>query len=74
MTINKAQEQTLERVGIYLPEQVFPHWQLYVAQSRVKTGTANFVQILIQPTSDETNDFWTTNIIYKEILTEVEGS
>jgi len=35
MTINKAQGQTLERVGIYLPEPCFTHGQLYVAASRV---------------------------------------
>ena len=35
MTINKAQGQTLERAGIYLPEPCFTHGQLYVAASRV---------------------------------------
>ena len=35
MTINKVQGQTLERVGIYLPEPCFTHGQLYVAASRV---------------------------------------
>ncbi|XP_075515340.1 ATP-dependent DNA helicase PIF1-like [Primulina tabacum] len=36
MTINKAQRQTLDFVGIYLKEPVFSHGQLYVALSRAK--------------------------------------
>ena len=35
MTINKAQGQTLQRVGIYLDTPCFSHGQLYVAASRV---------------------------------------
>eukprot|EP00889_Picochlorum_renovo_P006315 jgi/Picre1/33345/NNA_008669.t1 len=34
MTINKAQGLTLQRVGVYLQDDVFSHGQLYVALSR----------------------------------------
>ncbi len=34
MTINKSQGQTLDRVGLLLPEPVFTHGQLYVAYAQ----------------------------------------
>nr|GEV80540.1 DNA helicase [Tanacetum cinerariifolium] len=34
MTINKRQRQSLERIGVFLPQPVFAHGQLYVALSR----------------------------------------
>ncbi|XP_073427380.1 ATP-dependent DNA helicase PIF1-like [Dendrobates tinctorius] len=48
-TINKSQGQTLHRVGIYLPEPVFGHGQLYVAFSRVKMRSNVKVQVLDTP-------------------------
>jgi hypothetical protein len=75
MTINKAQGQTLPNVGVYLPEPVFSHGQLYVALSRA-TARSN-IRILVVPPSDRNdkknktkiNGIYTKNIVYKEVLT-----
>ncbi|XP_052152036.1 uncharacterized protein LOC127770382 [Oryza glaberrima] len=45
MTINKAQGQSIPYVGVYLPEPVFSHGQLYVALSRA-TARKN-IKILV---------------------------
>ncbi len=47
MTINKAQGQSLEDVGVDLREAVFTHGQLYVALSRA-TSVAG-MKILMKP-------------------------
>ncbi|XP_074596266.1 uncharacterized protein LOC141851422 [Brevipalpus obovatus] len=72
MTINKSQGQTFDKVGLYLPNPVFSHGQLYVALSRVRRQSDIKVSIVagrgqgVVPRS--TNVFYTQNIVYREIL------
>jgi ATP-dependent DNA helicase PIF1 len=48
MTINKSQGQTIPNVGVYLPESVFSHGQLYVALSR-GTARSNMKILVAEP-------------------------
>ncbi|XP_019181597.1 PREDICTED: uncharacterized protein LOC109176597 [Ipomoea nil] len=67
MTINKAQGQTLDFVGIYLREPVFSHGQLYVAMSRARKSDS--VKLIIHSEDDENQTTnITDNIVYPEIL------
>jgi hypothetical protein len=80
MTINKSQGQTFERDGIYLPQPVFSHGQLYVAFSRATSREGVKVQIketdkqghllknLPGATEDEKKKGFTKNIVCKEVL------
>ncbi|CAA0822094.1 PIF1 helicase [Striga hermonthica] len=70
MTINKAQGQTLDSVGVYLREPVFSHGQLYVAMSRAKTSAS--VKLLIKPPFNEHRLNYTRNIVYTEVLQAAE--
>jgi ATP-dependent DNA helicase PIF1 len=65
ISINKSQGQTLSRVGIYLPEPVFVHGQLYVAFSRVTTY--QHIKVLM----DDSENCKTKNIVYHEIFHSV---
>ncbi|KAL8531445.1 hypothetical protein ACS0TY_008155 [Phlomoides rotata] len=60
-----AKGQSLSIVGVYLPEPVFTHGQLYVAVSRVKSKRGLKIICL-----DFDGKPWkyTTNVIYKEVF------
>ena len=74
MTINKAQGQSLRRVGIYLRHPVFAHGQMYVALSRA--GIPWETRCLIEPqhglqgkvdsANASASTYVTANIVWKE--------
>ena len=84
MTVNKSQGQTIPNVGVYLSEPVFSHDQLYVALSRA-TARSNIRILAVPAAEKDvnkgkekgkrkgkkkaTNDMFTKNIVYKEVLT-----
>ena len=76
MTINKAQGQSLRRVGIYLRHPVFSHGQMYVALSRA--GIPWETRCLIEPQAglqgkEEGSNlippkYLTANVVWKEVF------
>jgi len=67
MTINKSQSQTMEYVGLFLPQHVFTHGQLYVALSRV--GGAHCTKLLVESSQIAgRNETFTRNVVYREVL------
>ena len=65
LTINKSQGQTIPNVGIYLPESVFSHGQLYVALSRGKSF-ANTKVLSLE--NDEVKRAIAKNVVFQEAL------
>lgn len=71
MTINKAQGQTLSKVGIYLSIPVFAHGQFYVALSRARRPNDIKISVIessIQGRMNKGAGIYTKNIVYKEVL------
>ncbi len=71
MTINKAQGQTLQIVGVYLPKPVFCHGQLYVAFFRCSSRRG--VRVLVRGGSRAALNgapvgVYTSNVVYREVL------
>ncbi|GER24948.1 ATP-dependent DNA helicase PIF1 [Striga asiatica] len=66
MTINKAQGQTLDAVGIYLKEPVISHGQLYVALSRARTA-ANVNMLISSAFFTKDSVKRRKDIVYKQI-------
>ena len=71
MTINKSQGQSFNHVGVYLPEPVFAHGQLYVALTRGRYHEN--LKVLVKNTDHQgdllkNSIILTRNIVIKEIL------
>ncbi|CAI9270649.1 unnamed protein product [Lactuca saligna] len=71
MTINKSQGQSLKKIGIYLPQPVFGHGQLYVALSRATSPQS--LKLLTIPQPNEPANL-TRNIVYSDLLTEIDNT
>ncbi|KAG3050949.1 hypothetical protein PI125_g26366 [Phytophthora idaei] len=67
MTINKAQGQTVQNLGLYLPTPCFSHGQLYVTLSRV-TSRSKFKALIEYPQLEEEDGVYTDNIVYRQIF------
>ncbi|KAK9679459.1 hypothetical protein QE152_g40026 [Popillia japonica] len=71
LTINKSQGQSYDSVGIYLPNVVFDHGQLYVACSRARSIRQLFIHVTDtnnQGRIGQEGRVYTRNIVYDEIL------
>ena len=64
--------QTLDKCGLYLPEEIFAHGQLYVALSRVRNRDS--ITIYKNPNDDLwdlKNKLYVRNIVYSDVLPPV---
>ena len=72
MTINKALGQSINNLGVYLPQPVFSHGQLYVALSRAGIPHKTKVMIInIKGTQGSYENYdgkFTNNVVYTEIF------
>ena len=68
ITINKAQGQTMKMVGVWLPDPVFSHGQLYVGSGRV--GAPQKLRFAVKQDGERRN--CTRNVVYREVLNLTE--
>jgi hypothetical protein len=73
LTLNRAQGQSLDKAGIYLPKSVFSHGHMYVGCSRC--GDPDCVSIYADQSEfehikDRLTDgkYYTRNVVYPEIF------
>ena len=66
ITINKAQGQTMKMVGVWLPDPVFSHGQLYVGCGRV--GAPERLKLAVR--CNVRDPKYTRNVVYREVLTD----
>lgn len=69
LTINKSQGQTIPNVGVYLPDHVFTHGQLYVALSRGVSESTT--KVLVRKGTVPTHEgVFTRNVVYQELFSK----
>ncbi len=74
MTFHRAQGQTFLKLGLYLPEPVFVHGQLYVGVSRVGASEDLSIYIVSRPElfhgklENHGEATFTRNIVWQELL------
>ena len=70
MTINKAQGQTFNKVGICIQRPCFSHGQLYIAFSRARRFADVNVQIMKSSSHGKHRGAtYTNNVVYSQVLT-----
>ncbi|KAG2787645.1 hypothetical protein PC129_g18518 [Phytophthora cactorum] len=67
MTINKAQGQTVQNLGLYLSTPCFSHGQLYVALLRV-TSRSKLKALIEYPQLEEEDGVYTDKIVYRQFF------
>lgn len=69
ITVHRSEGQSLQKVGLYLPEPMFGHGMLYTALSRCTTRKG--IKVLLgnnQKPADAPDGFYTANIVYRNVL------
>ena len=68
MTIKESQGRTLGRVGLYLPDAVFSHGQLFVAMSRIGGGGCIVCLVEGPGLASDPDIMYTPSVVYKAVV------